>query len=319
MSVGTVEPVTAVDSATLLVEGPWRHRFVPANGSRFHVALAGPEDHDAPLVVLLHGVPQYWWAWRHQLPALAAAGYRVAAMDVRGTGGSDKPPQGYDVPTLATDVAGVVGSLGADRAVVVGAGTGGEIAWGMTAFQPGVLRGVAVLGAPHPLDSRRTPGASLRPSAVGRLAFVQLPSLPERAMTSGDLVARLLDEWGGVPGWPDAATLEAYRRAARVPFAAHSQLEQLRWLLRSGVRPDGARYVARLREAAPLPVLQLHGTRDGLRSSARAPLSSAAAAVVGGRYRYEVLPGVGHFLAEQAPARVTALLLEWLRDVSPVG
>ena len=109
-----------VDASTLLIDGPWRHQFVPANGARFHVAIAGPDDNDAPLVVLLHGMPEFWWAWRHQLPALAAAGYRVAAMDLRGTGASDKPPHGYDVPTLARDVAGLVRSLGADRAVVVG-------------------------------------------------------------------------------------------------------------------------------------------------------------------------------------------------------
>ena len=120
--------MSTVDSATLLIDGPWEHRFVAANGARFHVALAGPDERDAPLVVLLHGVPEFWWAWRHQLPVLADAGYRVAAMDVRGTGGSDKPPVGYDVPTLAADVAGVIQSLGAADAVVVGTGTGGEIA-----------------------------------------------------------------------------------------------------------------------------------------------------------------------------------------------
>ncbi|WP_129339825.1 alpha/beta fold hydrolase [Cellulomonas endophytica] len=310
--------MSPVDSATTLVEGPWRHRFVAANGARFHVAVAGPEDHDAPLVVLLHAVPQNWWSWRHQLPALAAAGYRVAAMDLRGTGASDKPPQGYDVPTLSADVAGVVGSLGADRAVVVGCGTGGEVAWGVAAYHPRVLHGLAALSAPHPLDLRRVPLADVRPGALRRLALAQLPGVAERAAVDGDLVAHVLAEWGGIPGWPDPETLAAYRRAARVPFAAHSQLEQLRWLVRSTVRPDGARYVARLRESPPVPVLQLHGTRDGLHSSGRAPLSRDAAAVVGPRYRYEVLPGAGHFLPEQAADRVTALLLEWLPGVSPV-
>ena len=116
--------MTAVDSAELAVEGPWQHRFVAANGARFHVVVAGPDDRDAPLVVLLHDLLQYWWAWHHQLTDLAAAGYRVAAMDLRGTGGSDKPPHGYDTPTMATDVARVIRSLGADRCVLVGSGTG---------------------------------------------------------------------------------------------------------------------------------------------------------------------------------------------------
>ena len=81
------------DSSAVLVDGPWQHRFVSANGARFHVVEAG-SDPAAPLVVLLHGFPEHWWAWRHQLPALAAAGYRAVAMDLRGAGASDKPPQG---------------------------------------------------------------------------------------------------------------------------------------------------------------------------------------------------------------------------------
>ena len=66
--------MSTVDSASLLIDGPWEHRFVAANGARFHVAVAGPDDRDAPLVVLLHGVPQFWWAWRHQLPAAGRRG-----------------------------------------------------------------------------------------------------------------------------------------------------------------------------------------------------------------------------------------------------
>ena len=92
----------------ILIDGPWHHHFVAANGARFHVAVAGSTVGDPPLVILLHGFPQFWWAWRHQLVALAASGYRVAAMDLRGQGASDKPPIGYDVPTLARDVAGVI-------------------------------------------------------------------------------------------------------------------------------------------------------------------------------------------------------------------
>ena len=67
------------DAASVLLDGPWEHEYVAANGARFHVALAG----DGPLVLLLHDFPQFWWAWRHQLVALADAGYRAAAVDLR--------------------------------------------------------------------------------------------------------------------------------------------------------------------------------------------------------------------------------------------
>ncbi|WP_029289313.1 alpha/beta fold hydrolase [Cellulomonas sp. HZM] len=307
--------MSTVDSATLLIDGPWQHRFVAANGARFHVAVAGPDDRDAPLVVLLHGVPELWWAWRHQIPALAEAGYRVAALDVRGTGGSDKPPQGYDVPTLSNDVAGVIRSLGAPGAAVVGSGTGGEIAWAMGALHPDVTLAVAALAAPHPLDVRANVLASFQPTALRRLAYLQLPSAPERAMTQGDLVHRMLADWGGSPTWADASVVEVYRDAARIPFAAHSELQQLRWLLRSAPRLDGRRYAQGLERAVPLPVLQVHGGRDGLRPAARSALTPGVRARVSSSYRYELLPDAGHFPAEEQPERVTGLLLEWLAQV----
>lgn len=307
-----------VDSSTLLIDGPWRHQHVAANGARFHVALAGPDDNDAPLVVLLHGFPQFWWAWRHQVPALAEAGYRVAAMDLRGSGGSDKPPLGYDVPTLVRDVAGLVRSLGSQRAVVVGSGTGGEVAWAMPAYQPDVTLAVAALSAPHPLQARSQRGAALRLRAARHLAFFQLPLLPERALTRTDLVVRLLREWSGGTAWitPEVAT--TYRRAATVPFAAHSAMEQVRWLVRSGPRMDGQRHLAALRAAGAVPVLQLHGGADGCRSAPYAAATGRVARGLGAGYRFELIPGTGHFLAEEAPERVNELLLRWLREVAPV-
>lgn len=305
--------MTPVDSATLLLEGPWQHRFVTANGARFHVALSG--DQDAPLVLLLHGVPQLWWAWRHQIPVLAAAGYRVAAMDLRGTGGSDKPPQGYDVPTLAADVAGVVRSLGADSATVVGSGTGGDVAWATAAYHPDVVRALGVLAAPHPVDALAVPRTPPSPAAAAVLAFAQLPSFPERAMIHGDLVDRMLAHWGGVPGAPGSDAVETYRHAARIPFAAHSQLEQVRWLVRSTPRPDGRRYRAVLRAARPVPVLQVHGVHDGLRPAPTAALR-AATRELARPYRLELLHDAGHYLTDQAPGPVGEILVDWLAEVS---
>ena len=83
----------------IYVDGPWSHRPVTANGTRFHIAEAG----EGPLVLLLHGFPQFWWTWRAQLTSLPAAGYRAVAADLRGYGGSDKPPRGYDLITAASD------------------------------------------------------------------------------------------------------------------------------------------------------------------------------------------------------------------------
>lgn len=302
-----------VDSAELAVEGPWQHRFVPANGARFHVATAGPDDRDAPLVVLLHDVLEDWWSWRHQLPRLADAGYRVAAMDLRGTGASDKPPHGYDTPTLAGDVAGVVRSLGSDRVVVVGAGTGGEVAWATSALHADVTVALAALACPHPRDAHTAP---LRPAAARHLAYALLPSLPERSLTEGGLLGRLLADFGGPRAWADAAVVHRYHRALQVPFAAHSQLEQVRWMVRSAPRPDGRRYLAAYDDAPPLPVLQVHGDADGQRTTRSVRPDARVVREAGRPYRWEVLRGVGHYPPEEAPDLVGDLLLDWLAEVA---
>jgi len=114
---------------------------------RLRVALAG----EGPLVVLVHGFPEGWYSWRHQIAALAKAGYRVAAPDVRGYGGSDKPHaiEAYAIKELAADIAVLIAALGADRAIVVGHDWGAPIAYGTALFHPERVRGVAGLSAPH--------------------------------------------------------------------------------------------------------------------------------------------------------------------------
>lgn len=296
------------DAASVLVEGPWEHRFVAANGARFHVAELG----EGPLVLLLHGFPEFWWAWRDQLVGLADAGYRAAAMDLRGYGASDKPPRGYDTFTLAADVASVVRSLGSRDAVVVGHGWGGWIGWSMPAMQPAVTRAVASLGMPHPLVLRRA--SLLRPGqlrANGYLAGLQRPFVPERQMTKDRrYVERVLHGWAA-PGssWPSPEVSRRYADAMALPFVAHSAAEYYRWAVRSQLRSDGRRFRNRLGRPIDVPVLALRGERDGAVSAAGA---SGSDRFVRGPFEEHVLPGVGHFPHEEAPAEVNRLLLDWL-------
>jgi pimeloyl-ACP methyl ester carboxylesterase len=300
--------VTA-DAAEILVDGPWQHRFVAANGGRFHVAEAG----EGPAVLLLHGFPEFWWAWRHQLPALAKAGYHAVAMDLRGYGASDKPPRGYDTPTLAADVAGVVRALGHPRAVIVGHDWGGWIAWSMPGLQPRVTRAVAALSMGHPLAMREASLRQLR--AAGRLLGFQLPIAPERSLGDHDGVARVLTEWSA-DGVVEAEALERYTRAMQLPFVAHTAVEYYRWAVRSLPRRDGRRFAAAIRDPITVPVLQMHGGRD------RWVLPETAAASgrwVAGPARYEVVGSAGHLLPEEAPERVTATLLDWLDGLPADG
>jgi pimeloyl-ACP methyl ester carboxylesterase len=298
-----------VDAAEILVEGPWRHRFVAANGARFHVAEAG----SGPLVLLLHGFPEFWWAWRAQLPALAEAGYHAVAMDLRGYGASDKPPRGYDTSTSAADVAGVVRALGAQQATIVGHDWGGWIAWSMPGLQPRVTRAIGVLGMAHPLTLRAAMTSHRQRRAAHRLLAFQLPVTPERWLGDKDGVVRVLRAWAG-PGWPDAESEQRYTRAMQVPFVAHTSMEYYRWAVRSVWRADGRRFAAAVREPVALPVLQIHGGLDPW-------ILPETAARSGGRVdapvRFELLPAAGHFLPEEAPGPVNSILVDWLDSRRP--
>ncbi|MET0995164.1 MAG: alpha/beta fold hydrolase, partial [Mycobacterium sp.] len=134
------------DPSVTRISGPWRHFDVHANGIRFHVVEADnsaeddahPAGTDQPLVILLHGFGSFWWSWRHQLRGLRNA--RVVAVDLRGYGGSDKPPRGYDGWTLAGDTAGLVGALGHQTATLIGHADGGLVCWATSVLHPRVVK-----------------------------------------------------------------------------------------------------------------------------------------------------------------------------------
>ena len=296
----------------ILVEGPWTHRFVAANGSRFHVAEQGT----GPLVLLLHGFPQFWWMWRHQLSALAGAGYRAAALDLRGFGASDKPPIGHDTFTGGRDVAAVVRSLGEESAVLVGHGLGGWIAWSTAYLHPRAVRGLASISMPHPRVLRRALLTSPRQVFAGRfLAGMQTPFLPEREMLGDGYVEQRLTSGSGsaATGYPSAEEVRRYTAALAQPFVADCAAEHYRWLVRSQLRSSGWQLAAALKQQLPRNVLALHGTEDPVVLAALMP---GSAAYVAGTFSAHHLPGIGHFVAEEAPELTTMLLLHWLERQS---
>ena len=293
----------------VLVPGPWAHRDVSANGTRFHVAEAGT----GPLVLMLHGFPQFWWMWRHQLVGLSDNGLRAVAPDLRGYGASDKPPRGYDAYTLAADVAGLVRALGEQRAIVVGHDWGAAIAWTVAALHPEVVERLVITSTAHPLRHREAafadPRGQLRASAY--MLGAQTPWLAERSLVKDDAarVAELLDEWGG-PGFPSEDDRTVYRQAMLIPGVAHSSLEYYRWWVRSLVRPTGFRFFKRLQRPVTAPTLQLHGALDTC-VLPRTALGSGR--YVEGRYEWRLVDDVGHFLPEEAPDVVTGEITRWAK------
>src|SRR5882724_5972671 len=206
-------PTTPIDDTVVLIEGPWTHRFVSANGSRFHVVEAG----SGPLVLFLHGFPEFWWAWRHQIQAVADAGFHAVAVDMRGYGATDKPPRGYDGYTMAADITGLIRALGERTAALVGAGYGGMMAWTATAFHPHMVRQLIVSGAAHPLRLRSaliTDPRGQSASASPVLKF-QIPRY-EHIVTRNDaeLVGEYLRDWGG-PAWVASTDFADYERKCR--------------------------------------------------------------------------------------------------------
>lgn len=298
----------AVEQSAVLVDGPWKHRDVTASGLRFHVAEHGPAD--GPLVLLLHGFPEFWWTWRHQLVALGDAGFHAVAPDLRGYGATDKPPRGYDAYTLAADVAGLVRSLGHSDAYLVGHDWGGTLAWATATLHPQVVNRLGIVSVPHLLrmgEALRSDVQQLRMSSY--IGFFQTPKIPERRLREGDLVSELLHRWGG-PGFPDAETEARCREALAIPAAAHCALEYYRWAFRSQVRPSGRRYLRLLSEGVHAPVLHLHGALDGC---IRTETVQGSGAYARAGYELRVLDGVGHFPQQEAPALVSELLGEHAR------
>jgi pimeloyl-ACP methyl ester carboxylesterase len=271
---------------------------------------------DGPLVLFLHGFPQFWWTWRNQLPTFAAAGYRAAAMDLRGYGASDHTPRGYDLPSLADDVAAVVRSLGVADAVVIAHDWGGFVGWTLAARDPNVIRRLVAVGSPHPLRLRSS--LVRHPRQINRSAHalsMQVPWLPERRFTRGNAakVDQLLHQWAA-PGWPDLPTAMRYRRAfneGNTPFCA---AEYHRWLVRSAIRPDGLRYARKMKRPIEVPVLQVHGAQDRCILPA---VAQGSGRYVGAPYRWRLLNTVGHFPHEEDPDQFDAEVLSWLHDPEP--
>src|SRR5271170_4828169 len=136
----------------LEIEGA-RHVRLDVGEVKLHAVEAG----SGPLVVLLHGFPEFWWSWRHQIPALAAAGFHVVAPDLRGYNLSDRPKRvrDYAMPHLTADVAAVIRAMGEEKAHIVGHDWGGVVAYGFAMRYPEMVKRLSILNAPHPEGFRQ--------------------------------------------------------------------------------------------------------------------------------------------------------------------
>lgn len=208
----------------------WQHRDIITNGIRMHYVTQG----QGPLVVLLHGFPEFWYSWRYQIPVLAEHGYRVVAPDLRGYNDSDKPRRGYDVPTLLRDIKGLIKGLGYEKAIIVGHDWGGALAWSFPMRYPELTERLIVLNAPHPWAFQR----ELRHARQLRMSWYvlafQLPWLPDYLLTRNHahLIGKMIYEAAVQKGAFPPAVLLRYQEAMSKPRAVPSALNYYRTLVR---------------------------------------------------------------------------------------
>lgn len=285
-----------------------RHEYVQVNGIRVHYVTAGR----GPLVLLLHGFPEFWYAWRHQIPALAEH-FTVVAPDQRGYNETDKPAWGYEIDVLVADVLGLIEALGHERAIVVGHDWGGAVAWATAIARPHRVERLAILNAPHPAvfaEHLRTNRAQQRRSWY--MGFFLLPALPELAFKANDyaLLERIFREQipAGTFGDEDLA---AYKDALSKPGALTAALNWYRAAGRQGAR--GLYTGTQMR--CDVPTLLIWGEAD----------VALGPELVDGTAQYvpdltvRRLPGVSHWVQQEAPAQVNRFLLEFLGRMKDEG
>lgn len=286
---------------TLQVE----HAFVQTNGRTLHVVQAGPDD--GPLLLFLHGFPEFWRGWRYQIPFFAEAGYRVWAPDQRGYNLSDKPRGvgAYRVEALARDVTGLIDAAGREQAYVVGHDWGAMVGWQLGMAHAERLRKLAILNVPHPAVFsrylRRDP-QQLRRSWY--TIFFQAPWLPESLLrlADGALLARSL-RMSSRRGTFSDADLAQYRRAWRRPGALTAMLNWYRAAVQTKREtPQNMR--------VSVPTLLLWGVRDAFLSVEMA----APSARLCDDGRYTLLQEATHWLQHEMPDRVNELLHAFLQE-----
>jgi pimeloyl-ACP methyl ester carboxylesterase len=240
----------------------YEHAFIQTNGVRLHVIMAG--DPQGKSVLLLHGFPEFWFGWRHQIPALVAAGFRVVVPDQRGYNLSDKPRgvHSYRTAILVQDVIGLLDQLKIVKVDLAGHDWGAAVAWGVAIGHPNRIARLAILNMPHPvvmLHTLRTSPAQLLKSWY--IGFFQIPGLADWILRLNHCAAtsRMLALSGNNNTFTTSDLVE-YKKAWEQPGALTAMINWYRAIF--WARPV---YPANVR--VHVPTLILWGKRDVALSS----------------------------------------------------
>ncbi|OLB39297.1 MAG: alpha/beta hydrolase [Acidobacteria bacterium 13_2_20CM_57_17] len=265
---------------------------------------AGP--HDGPVIVLLHGFPEFWYGWRRQIEPLAAAGFRVIVSEQRGYNLSGKPDgvSAYALTELVSDVIAIADQLGREKIFLAGHDWGAAVAWSTALLHPQRIAKLAVLNVPHPSVMRKF--LSTRPRQLLRswyMFFFQLPWLPEAVFSAFNfrIGSRALLRFSR-PGTFSEEDLAQYRAAWSQPGALTGMINWYRALFRTRVKfPDKiVRVPTRILWGERDAFLLAEMARESLRYCTNAELFTFANAT--------------HWLQHEEPARVSELLIDFFRS-----
>jgi len=260
-------------------------------------------------MLFLHGWPQFWYAWRYQLRHFQQD-YRVVAMDMRGFGDSDKPAgiSNYFIQKLADDVVEVADSLGAEQFTLVAHDWGGMVAWTVAALHPARLSSLVCCNIPHPvpfMEARR--GSWEQALKSWYILYFQCPIFPELGMLMEDI--KCFDRFFEDNPNNDAEVKEAYRYAFRDYTAWNRTINYYRATTLQATEQFFKENQSKFR--IKVPTLQIFGEAD----RAIAPSTARASAAWVQDHRLELLPGVSHWVQEQAPDKVNSLIKNFIENI----
>jgi epoxide hydrolase 4 len=281
-----------------------RHERIAADGVELHVARAGA----GPPVILLHGFPEHWRSWKHQIPALVSAGFSVLAPDLRGYNESDRPAErnAYHLRHLVADVAALVRATGRARAHIVGHDWGGILAWAFAGANPDLLDKLAILNAPHlRLYTEQVRRLSRQTLRAWYLLFFRIPLIAERTLAARDFGA-VRDMFRRLPKQPafTEEEIDAYVAALARPGALTAALN---WYRENLASPD-AQQLARSAYVRG-ETLVIWGEHDpALGIELLDGLERVAP-----RVRVHRIPYAAHWVQNEAPDEVNRVLIDFLR------
>ena len=278
--------------------------FVTVNNIRMHLVTASPTK--GPLVILLHGFPEFWLCWQHQLPVLAEAGYRVVAPDQRGYNTTDKTPP-YDLVTLTDDIIALIQHFGRETATIVGHDWGGAVAWYLAMRVPQMVERLIILNAPHGLTFRDVLRRSPKQMLKSWYMFAFQLKLMDGLLQRNDfrVMARMLTQTGAAGLFePD---LPVYREAWSQPGAVPAMVGWYRAMFKPMARQ------VEVRPKIIRPTLLIWGTGDRFLG---VDLAEGCRRWVPD-LQLELLPGVSHWVPQEAADEVNRLMLDFLDKPAP--